>query len=624
MPLYSLYFRFFVLSVVLLFTVTAVALDYSPFYLNASWTNTISSLTTIVDSVFDENINVVYIVDSQFKAYRLNYHTLSSPVTKDWSSVVDSGMRPWSHERITKNAAQSVNPYSPEVFLATYCYDSNGKSIIRVHRFDQNLNQISSMAYSSVAFVSDFFDGQYRNPRLKLYFESASTLHVALFHDGSRGRNAWLAKIKIAYGSSPSISKLDDKTLPDAAVAIDFGCNSGFVCIWTTTRTVTPYSLADYSKGSSVTIAASSNEINYDPAMERYGNVTLYFHRQINDTTKLILHSKNTSFNSLAANTLPYKYDFPVQLNTAIQISQLGVACVGFTSNNIDSSPGRSYDIIILRYNASFYRASTTIISTTKQDNLTLLIPRTTSDTFSVVGTTDGSIDEPDVTASKPRVIFLAHFQPFNISSVQPALVAPGQAITIQFSQLPLNAISMGFPRVVYNGQQCTGVAWNSSTLRANVGSGVGGPYELSVTFDYLPFKPSVVADSMLAFQDPVILNISPSVGPASGFPINITMDPIGNVTQPLVVSIGGRPCANVVQTSSNSLRCNVGPGTGQNHSVVVRIGASQSNGSAFISYNAPVLSQVVPSVGPAAGSNEVNLTYYVILQFLAYMLTPL
>ncbi|KAI9143271.1 hypothetical protein BKA69DRAFT_168034 [Paraphysoderma sedebokerense] len=107
-------------------------------------------------------------------------------------------------------------------------------------------------------------------------------------------------------------------------------------------------------------------------------------------------------------------------------------------------------------------------------------------------------------------------------------------------------------------------------------------------------------------------------------------MNPIGNMVPSLVVKIGGRLCASVIQTSDSSLRCTVGAGkvhactqlstctplsrlaigTGRNHSVIVAIGASQSNGSVSISYNAPILYQIVPSLGPVAGNNEVNLTY--------------
>ncbi|KAI9143268.1 hypothetical protein BKA69DRAFT_167967 [Paraphysoderma sedebokerense] len=113
---------------------------------------------------------------------------------------------------------------------------------------------------------------------------------------------------------------------------------------------------------------------------------------------------------------------------------------------------------------------------------------------------------------------------------------------------------------------------------------------------------------SILSFHPPIVVNVAPSVGPAVGYSVNIEFIPIGNMTQSLAVEIGGRTCGNVVSVD-RLLRCTLPPGTGRNHSVVVIIGGVRSNGSVFVSYEAPILSQIVPPIGPTAGNNIVNLT---------------
>ncbi|KAI9136394.1 hypothetical protein BKA69DRAFT_711791 [Paraphysoderma sedebokerense] len=541
--------------------------NYSPFYMNATWTTGIPSSTTVVDSVFDNSSNVVYILDSQFKVYKLNYYTLSTSITRDWSSVVTSGMMPWSHERKTKNSVLGVNPYSSEVFLATYCYASSGRSTLIIYRFNGNLYQIGNSVqytYSS----SNFFTKQYRNPRLKLHFVSRDILHVAAFHDNSVYNGLWLSSIRISYNFGDDEEEDNNLTtklatclacLQITAVAIDFGCNGASVCIWTNSRAVSEYRLTDYSFKNQTTIDTLSTPIQFDPAAHRFGDVIFFVHRLVNDSSKLIAHSKTTTHNSVDTDVLPYRYDFPAQIDIDIRVSLGGSVFVGFTSN-ITSSNLNSYDIVISQYNSSLRRLSTTVMTTVRQDNLTLVIPRNNNMSFSVVGSSDGSLDNPNATQAS-RTIFVAHFKAFSISNVQPSIVSPGKSIEIEFSALPSGATA-GIPRVIFNGRMCTNSRWNSNLLNTTVGPGVGGPHELSVIFDYLPFRPSVATDTMLSFPPAAILNIIPSEVPAAGYPITIILNPIGYTTESLAVEVGGRPCANAVQISENSLQCTVGPGT--------------------------------------------------------------
>ncbi|KAI9143267.1 hypothetical protein BKA69DRAFT_167784 [Paraphysoderma sedebokerense] len=173
-----LYFRLVMIWLCLLYALPTARTNPSPFYLNATWTNSLSNSDTIIASAFDDSIGVVYMLDSRFVAHRLTYYTLTAYNSRNWSSIVDSGMFPWLEDRRTKNAVLAVNPYSSELFLATYCY-SDCKSTLRVHRFFANLTQIGTPAIyegkdcriclNGICRLDSvrpptFFDRQYQNP----------------------------------------------------------------------------------------------------------------------------------------------------------------------------------------------------------------------------------------------------------------------------------------------------------------------------------------------------------------------------------------------------------------------------------------------------------------------------
>ncbi|KAI9143147.1 hypothetical protein BKA69DRAFT_154731 [Paraphysoderma sedebokerense] len=319
--------------------------------------------------------------------------------------------------------------------------------------------------------------------------------------------------------------------------------------------------MPNFGNGPSSTTTSTSPELQFDPEIATNGSDSYFFHRLLNDTSRFILHSRNSTYATLGASISPYTVNNAFdQSNFDIQVDGQQTYA-GFTSALNSSFGLGSSEIVISQYNASYQLQSSFILSTVRLDSLTRLLP-VSGNKLMVVGMTEGDLSNPNLN-SGTRKAFVAHLQYFwitNLQTASPNSVRGGENFLIGFSSLP-SSVTLSTPSVTLNGRSCTVRGWVGQNLNVTAPYGIGGPHELKVVFSYLPFTPSVT-NRTLSYPPPVLQSINVTQGPAVGYPVQLTVDNLGLMGQDAVlVIVAGKLCRSISQISVSQIICITPPG---------------------------------------------------------------
>ncbi|KAI9140375.1 hypothetical protein BKA69DRAFT_526118 [Paraphysoderma sedebokerense] len=580
----------------------------SPYFLQTLTTKSIPTGAVVVESAV--NSTHILILDSYYALRAYAYGSSGSIVytrgvdVSPWFPKTGSS---WSYSRFTTTGSITLHPQTGEVFLAHYYPDSYYATLL-VWKLSPQLDFIT---WFQISREEKYFQQQAKNIRINLYAENR-LLYVGIYHNNALTAAApgfFIAKYNFDTNGYSKIQSSDN------ALAIDFACNSvPFICVWTTSRSVTRYRMDTLSFVQNSTLTLGATPVNFDPVIRNFANTgdSVYFQRQSNDSSRYVVMALTSRLGVMWAAPLPYIAFFPQIPSYDCKIDSEGNIFTAFTSNMNASIGLGGTEIIVSKINStSGSLLSTVAISTARQDNVSRIhIPN--SNSILVTGSTDGDMSSPSTAVG--RRIFLARFQQFSVRFIQtitPQQIQKGETFKVSFTSLPSEAASAGVPSVTLQNRACSSVNWvNSTTISAVAPTGIGRSIELLIVFSYLPHKPSVV-DYQLSYPNPVITSVAPAQGPATGFPITVTANNLGvPVVDSVDVTIGGYPCVNVTQISADKVTCRVPPGTGTQYRLVVStVPTIRSLDNVFISYDPPLLTAVSPTVGPAAGKSIIRIS---------------
>ena len=267
---------------------------------------------------------------------------------------------------------------------------------------------------------------------------------------------------------------------------------------------------------------------------------------------------------------------------------------------------------------------------TTVASNYTVSVSTTsdptavTSQNYSVVSA--HTITQPTVTPSSraPGATGATYTIGFTASSTGGLSQVGGSQITITFPQGTAVALTSSSVRDTTANNSLVG-SCNASGLTATCGffSGAAtGPGDaLSVVLVGLTNPPTAssytvsvattsdtgtVSSAPYALaQPPAITNVSPTHGPAAGdTPITITGT---NLTGATGVNFGNAPATNVQAVNATTVTAHSPAGAGQVPVTVVTPGGTSN--SVQYSYDAPTVTSVAPTHGPASGGTSVTIS---------------
>ncbi|KAI9143977.1 hypothetical protein BKA69DRAFT_898367 [Paraphysoderma sedebokerense] len=487
----------------------------------------------------------------------------------------------------------------------TLQYYQSSSPEINIYRYNSDVtNSLSSYKYSNTMYLNT----AYAHPRLKMDFDS-SNVYICHYNDATRSPNAGYFIAKLSHLLNP-IQSVTNRT--QGALSIKFFCRqSPMICVWTTTRSVTEYWMSNLTVYRTYSLNESPIPLGFNPKIVETpdGAFSYYLHHDTSRNNIIVLHKKNASHVSVPneAVQLPYNTSLPPPEMYDMARSNDGDIFVGMMTSPQPSVGLGDRDIAVLRYSSTLQLKSQFLLSTILADNITrIFLPNGNIDTIVICGSTDG---HPNSTleTNPVRRAFVARFGYFEITNVSTRfknLVQPGERINVTFSSIPSAAIS-AVPIVQFNQNPCQGVQWIDSVLSAIIPFGTGGPFDISVEFNYLPHSPSVIAQNYTYVPKPQILNIEPREGPASGY--NITLNTANVITDDssLIIFIGMGLCADVRRVNASALSCHTPPGTGRNISVILSVtGLVNSTEIVNISYAPPKITHISPVTVSTAGSS--------------------
>lgn len=166
----------------------------------------------------------------------------------------------------------------------------------------------------------------------------------------------------------------------------------------------------------------------------------------------------------------------------------------------------------------------------------------------------------------------------------------------------PLTIAGTGFGAtagtVALNGVPCTVATWSDTSITCIAPEGEGAMLRLSV----VPAGGGSVAGDW-SYDPPAIALVSPGTVPtAGGGTITLTGSNFGRSG---TITVGGSPCP-MLSWSHNTARCTVPAGQGTGVSVQLTTGMQSDDST--LDYEAPVVTSITPTMGPAAGGNTLLL----------------
>ncbi|KAI9143975.1 hypothetical protein BKA69DRAFT_898145 [Paraphysoderma sedebokerense] len=337
------------------------------------------------------------------------------------------------------------------------------------------------------------------------------------------------------------------------------------------------------------------------------GAFTYYLHTEME--FNLFLQKKNATHDTVSYEVVPAFYDPAVWPLAAYDMAQSnnGDIIIGLTEEGSPQGGIGGHDIAVFKYSPTLELKAQFLFSTIKQDTFTkLFLPTGDGNTVLISGFTNG---HPNLTreASAVTRVFVAQFEFFHISNVATRLqnyVTSGETINITFSSVPTSATS-GIPIVRLDQQPCQNVKWMGSVLSASIPPGAGGPFAIIVQFHYLPHSPSVSAQNYTYIRNPVILDVQPREGPASGYNISLTAANITTDESSLFIFIGKALCADVRRMNATVITCRTPAGSGKNVPVVLSVIGLVNNTENFnVSYEPPQIFEISPQVISTTGAS--------------------
>ncbi len=165
----------------------------------------------------------------------------------------------------------------------------------------------------------------------------------------------------------------------------------------------------------------------------------------------------------------------------------------------------------------------------------------------------------------------------------------------------------LGVAAVTIGGVSCPleGATQTHSSLVCRVAVGTGMGKQISVTVN----GQSTTFSGTFAYSPPTLTStFVPAFLPTAGAAmLTLAGSSFGQTVSAVSVTIGASPC--VVQSASHTqITCTAPPGIGVSLSIFVKVDG-QISSSQLISYSAPQISSVTPTVGSTAGGYTVTLT---------------
>ncbi|KAI9145787.1 hypothetical protein BKA69DRAFT_465545 [Paraphysoderma sedebokerense] len=598
---------FFFLFVLLLISQTLSTAGSSPWYLKdfAVSPPLYEPGYVVLDAA--GNSTHLYVLDQWFYVHLFRFSGTSVAAGYDsYSDYYDQDLifDNWTEGKSAVDVKIALNPYNSQLYMLKYTVGTN-KPFIVVYRFPSTsiVNPISRYKYST----AEYFNTRYTHPRLQIEFDSTN-VYISNHNDPQRSSIAGYFIAKLTHTLTP-VANITSSTL--GALSITFFCHqSPIICVWTTNQSVTEYWMSNYTVRQTYNLGPSPTTLNFNPkAVESAdGSFSYYLHHNVIDNRTVVLHKKDTTHTAVtnASIQLSYNVSLPPPEAYDLIMSSSGDIIAGMmTAPNPAAGVGER-DIAIFRYAPNLQLQSQFILSTALQDNITkLFLPDGDGNKIVICGSTDGSLNNTLATTASRRA-FVARFEYFYVSNVSTKfqnLVEPGEVINITFSNIPPGALS-GIPVVQFDQQPCTNVKWTGSVLSSTIPRGSGGPFELSVQFNYLSHKPSVSFQNLSYVLPPVLLDVEPKQGPAAGYNVTLIGANIYPDDNSITVYIGSKLCIDVKHVNATTITCRTPPGTGRNNSVILsNTGIFNSSEKVDISYDPPVISQISPLTVTTNGS---------------------
>ena len=177
-----------------------------------------------------------------------------------------------------------------------------------------------------------------------------------------------------------------------------------------------------------------------------------------------------------------------------------------------------------------------------------------------------------------------------------------GSIITISGTNFGTGSTNVQ-PTATVGGAACQQVVWVSSTsLLCETPDGVGGHKSVMVSVAGMNSAPD--QDAIFNYDPPTVEAIEPGHGAASGGTmVTIIGSNFGATNNNPSVTIGGRPCQNVVWLSNSKLQCLTPAGIGIGDvRVFILDESSPENFGTIFEFDAPLITRLVPDHGPGTG----------------------
>ncbi|KAI9138481.1 hypothetical protein BKA69DRAFT_1091467 [Paraphysoderma sedebokerense] len=429
----------------------------------------------------------------------------------------------WSDDRTEIDLKIAINPFNSLVYIAKYVIKptNSPRLIILGYNSYDIASQISMYTYND----PQYFGTAYANPRLKMAFDNNSNVYVCQYNDPRRSAKAGFFIAKM----SPQLIPIKNITsVNEGALSISFFCHqSPIICVWTTSQSVTEYWMSNFTVYRNRSLNQPPITIGFNPKIVETtnGDFTYYLHHNVNQNTTVVLHKKNATHDPVPneAAQLPHTMQLPPPEVYDMVRATNGDIIVGImTAPNPPVGLG-DRDVAVFRYSSTLEMKSQFVFSTVLRDTISkLLLPNGDGNIIVVSGVTDG---HPNLTleTSFVRRAFVVRFEYFEITEVSTRIqsyIQPAEIINITLTTLPTGATS-SVPVVLIDQQPCQVVRWIGSSLVATIPSGAGGPFEISVQFNYLPHSPSVKAYNFTYVPIPSLLDIQPRFGPAGKYNVS-------------------------------------------------------------------------------------------------------
>lgn len=190
------------------------------------------------------------------------------------------------------------------------------------------------------------------------------------------------------------------------------------------------------------------------------------------------------------------------------------------------------------------------------------------------------------------------------------ASVTPLSGPTTGGTLLTINGQNFGTAvgTAMLNGVNMTVFSWSATEVKAFTppGMGLNHPIQIINTCFQQPQQGQSDPMNLFNYEAPFITSVSPTSGATSGGTL-LTINGQSFGASPGSATLGGTPMS-IQSWNHNEVKAFTPPGVGLNHHVRIQTASGTSNVVPF-SYNPPLISNVSPPSGPAAGGTFVTIT---------------